>query len=101
MKNANELVQKFGMGDPKTCVYQFIYDENDSNEKKIIQYFIMHGLGLCIKVYSNMAHMFYAWSFSHNKSVPVAIKNNKYFLSLNTKTTVFSWGSINNNKNRT
>ena len=34
MKNANELVQKFGMGDPKTCVYQFIYDENDSNEKR-------------------------------------------------------------------
>ena len=49
------------MGDPKTCVYQLIYDENDSDETKIIQYFIMHGLGLCMKVDSYVAHMFYAW----------------------------------------
>ena len=26
---ANEFVQKFGMGDPTTCVYQFICDEID------------------------------------------------------------------------
>ena len=32
-----------GLGDPTTCVYQFIFDENDSNDTKIIQYFIMHG----------------------------------------------------------
>ena len=86
---ADEFVQKLGMGDPKRCVYQFIYYEKDSVDTEIIQYFIMHGLGLCIKVDIYVAHMFYAWKFSHDKAVPTSIKNNKYFLSLNTHTTLF------------
>ena len=67
------------MGDPTTCVYQFIYNKNNNGDTKIIQYFIMRGLGLCIKVDIYVAHMFYAWSFSHNTAVPIAIKKNKYF----------------------
>ena len=45
---ANEFVQKLGFGDPTTCVYQLIYDEKENVDTKIIQYFIMHGLGLYI-----------------------------------------------------
>ena len=41
---ANELVQNLEMGDPKTCIYLFIYHENDSDGTKIIQYFIINGL---------------------------------------------------------
>ena len=48
-----------GLGDTTTCVYQLIFDENDSKDTKIIQYFIMHGLGLCIKLDNFGAHMFY------------------------------------------
>ena len=59
----------------------------------------MHGLGLCIKVDSYVAHSFYAYSFSHNTSVPIDKNNNTYFLSLNKNTTVFSWGPGNSNKN--
>ena len=59
----------------------------------------MHGLGLCINVDSYVAHMFYAWSLSHNPEVPIAKKKNKYFLSLNTNTTIFGWGAGNSNKN--
>ena len=55
----NALVQKLGMGDPKTCDYQIIYGKNDSDDTDIIQYCIMHGPGLCINVYSYVAHMFY------------------------------------------
>ena len=51
---ANDFVNKLGMGDPTTCVYQFIYDENYNNDTQITQYFIMYGLGLCIKVDSYM-----------------------------------------------
>ena len=86
------------MGDPTTRVYQFIYDEKESVDTEIIKYFIMHGLGLCIKVNSYVAHMIYAWSFSHNIAVPIATDNNKYSLSLNTHTTVFSLGYGNSNK---
>ena len=97
---ANKFVQKLGMGYPITCFYKFMYNENDSDDTHITQYFIMHGLGLCIKVNSYVARMFYAWSFSHNTAVTIAKKKNKYFLSLNTNTTVFAWGSCNSNKNR-
>ena len=86
------------MCDPTTCVYQFIYDEKDSVDTEIIQYFIIHGLGLCIKVDFYVAHMFYAWSLSHNEEFPIAVKNNKYPLSMNTHTTLFYWSSGNSNK---
>ena len=56
---ANEFIEQLGMGDPTTSVYQFIYDEKESIDTEIIQYFVMHGLGLCIKVDSYVAHMFY------------------------------------------
>ena len=59
----------------------------------------MHGLGLCAKADSYVAHMFYAWSFSHNTSVSISKKNNKYLLSLNTNNTLFYWGSGNYNVN--
>ena len=59
----------------------------------------MHGLGLRIKVDNFVAHMFYTWSFSHNTSVPINKNKNKYFLSLNTITTVFSWEDGNSIKN--
>ena len=58
-KNANNFVQQLGMGDSTTCVYQFMYDEKDSVDTEIIKYFIMHGLGLCIKVNSYVTHILY------------------------------------------
>ena len=95
---ANIFVEKLGMGDPTTCVYQLIYDEKDSVDTEIIKYFILHGFGLCIKLDSYAVHMFYEWSLSHNTSVPISINNNKYSLSLNTHTTIFAWGYGNSDK---
>ena len=46
------------LGDPTTCIYQFILDENESNETNIIQHFITYRLGLCIKLNSFVAHVF-------------------------------------------
>ena len=60
----------------------------------------MYGMELCIRVDSYVAHMFYACSFSHDIAVPIAIKKNKYFIFLNTDTTIFSWVTKNHNKNR-
>ena len=61
----------------------------------------MYGLGLCIKLNSFVAHMFYPWSFSHNAAVLIATKQNTYFISLDLYNTVFSWVDGNSNKNRT
>ena len=45
IKYSNEFIQNLGLGNLTTCVYHFIFDENVSNDTKIIQYFIMHVLG--------------------------------------------------------
>ena len=71
------FVQNLGMGGPTTCVYQLIYDETDKIDTQITKHIIMHGLGLCIKVDSYVAHMFYALSFSHNTSVHISKNKNK------------------------
>ena len=77
IKYAKNFLQKLDMDDPTTCAYRFIYDKKDKNDTQISQYFTMHRLGLCIKVDSYVAHLFYAWSFIHNTSVSIAIKKNK------------------------
>ena len=86
LKYANEFVEILWIGDRITSFYQFIYDEKESIPTEIIQYFIMHGFGLCIKVDSNIAHIFYVWSFIHNIAVAITIKENKYVFSLNSHT---------------
>ena len=86
------------LGYPTICVYQFIFDSNESNDTQIIQYCIIHGLVLCIELNSFVAHMFYAFSFGHNTAVDISINQNKYFLCLNKYTTVFAWGASNSNK---
>ena len=79
-KYANESFEQLGVGDTTTCVYQSTYYENDSVDTEIIQYFIMHGLGIFIKMDSCVAHMLYTHSFSDNTSVPITKKKNKYFI---------------------
>ena len=74
---ANEFVEILGMGDPTTYFYQLVYDETGNADTEIIQYSIMHGFVLRIKVDSYVANMLYKWSFSHNTAVPIAIKKNK------------------------
>ena len=74
---ANNFVQKLGMGDPTICVNQLTYNEKYKNDTQITQYFIMHGLGLFIKVDISVAHLFYACSFSHNTSIPISKNKNK------------------------
>ena len=64
--------------DPTTRVYQFIFYQEDSSDTNITQYFVMHELGLCAKLNSYVAHMFYAWSFSNNTSVPIYVKQEKH-----------------------
>ena len=96
---SNEFVQNLGIGDSTTYGYIFIHDENDNYDTKTIQYFVTHGLGLCIRVDSYVEHMCYACSFIHNTSVPIYIKNIKYYRSLNTNTALFAWGAYNPNKN--
>ena len=52
--DANEFIRNMGLGDPKTCVYHFIFDKYDNNDTNIILYFVMHRLELCINLNSVM-----------------------------------------------
>ena len=35
IQHANEFIQNMGLGDSKTCVYKFIFDENDIHDTKL------------------------------------------------------------------
>ena len=58
---ANECIQNLGISHPTSFVHQFIYDENDNDEMKTMQYFLMNGLVLFINVDRYVEHMFYAF----------------------------------------
>ena len=75
--------------------------KHDSNDTKIIRFFVVHGLGLCMKLNGFVSHTFYAWSCSNNTEVPIYVKHNEYYLYLHTNTTMFAWGGVNSNKNIT
>ena len=79
------------------CLSVYFYKE-DSGDTQIIQYYVMRGLGLCIKLNSSVEHMFYAWSFSHSTAVRIYMKQNSYLLSLDKYNTMFAWGGSNSNK---
>ena len=64
-----------GLGDPKTFVYQVTFDKQDTDNTHMIKYVFMEGLVICIKLNSYVAHIFYAWLFIHNASVPILIKH--------------------------
>ena len=55
------FIHNIGLGDPTTCVYQFIFDKKDINGTQIKQYFVMHRLGLCTILNSYVLHMLYEW----------------------------------------
>ena len=40
IKYANYFILNMGLGDPTTCVYQFIFDENYINDTKIKKYLL-------------------------------------------------------------
>ena len=80
---SNEFIHNMGFGDPTTCVYQYILDKDYSNNAKFLQYFVMHGLILYIRLNSYVEHVFYEWSFSHNTAVPiVALCTNRTTIAL-------------------
>ena len=64
----------------KQVFIKLTFPENGSNDTEIVQYFIMYGLGLCIKLNIFVSHMFYTWSFSNNSALSIASnqKNNLF-----------------------
>ena len=83
------------MGCPTTFVYQFTFDKEDRKYIQVIQYFLIYGLGIWIKLDSCAEHMFNFFLLIHNIKIPIVLKGNKYDLPLNTFTTVFPQGDGN------
>ena len=82
-------------------VFIRVFNKDHSNDTNIIHYFVLHGLLLFIRLNNYVENMFYAYSFSHNTAVPISINQDKYYLSLSTYTTLFSWSGGNSNKHQT
>ena len=65
-------------------IISIFIDKEDSGDTQILQKFGIDVQGLCIKLNSDVAYMFYAWSFNYNISVPIYMKQKKYYLFLHT-----------------
>ena len=80
------------LGKSTTCVYQFLVDDCFENASPdIIQYFLLDGLFLCVRMGSHVCHMFYGHTFSHRTSVGIAIINGMVHYNHN-NINIFAWG---------
>ena len=82
-----------GIGNPKTCVYQFIIAKSNEHNEVITQLFKMNGLGLCVNLKFRVSHMFHGWNFSYYTNVPIIFRKSKNYLYCDDYTTFFYWDS--------
>lgn len=76
-----------------TCVYQMIQPVPATEKYEFIQYFIMRGLGCCVRLGSHVSHMFYASHFSHCTAVCILLQNDKIWFKHDMAYNVFAWGA--------
>ena len=70
-------MQNFGVGVSTTCGYMILGHSDVRIEgKTVLSYFIMNGLRTYVLLSSNLFHNFNAYSYSHQTSVPIIIKDN-------------------------
>jgi len=93
---ALKWLEAFGLGTPTTCVYQFVHDSVEEEERQdleIEQLFVMSGLGICVRLGSHIGHSFYGHVFKHCTAVGLVKRGGRLFFSLNdSRFTVFAWG---------
>ena len=88
-----DWIDLYGLGTPTTCVYQFVTGSSVCMPD-IIQYFIMDGVGICVRLRSHVGHMFYGHSFRHRTAVPIFVCNGIVDSpSISNRFVVFAWGS--------
>ena len=93
---AKTFIERLGFGVPTTCGYQFVNDEDDeeNDDFECFQYFVMPGLGICVRVRENSTHGFYAFSFTHLTAIPLVISKGRLYIHLpGSDFTVFVWGA--------
>mmetsp|Transcript_7289 Transcript_7289/g.13285 ORF Transcript_7289/g.13285 Transcript_7289/m.13285 type:complete len:637 (-) Transcript_7289:103-2013(-) len=85
---------RLGIGSASTCAYQFVYrTESLKDEIELVQYFILAGLGVSVRMSSFVVHMMYAHTFSHMTAMPLVIKSGKVYSKSNGDVNVFAWGA--------
>ena len=75
-----------------TCVYQF---KSPKTDKKylFIHYFIILGLGSCVRMGSHVSHMFYAGKFDCCTAITILILDDIIYFSTKEDFNVFEWGN--------
>ena len=74
----------------KKC--HFIIGKSHNNPVGIVQLLIMSRLDIWLNLKSNIAYMFYSWTFSHSTHVPLMFVKYEYYFCDYGDTSVCSWG---------
>ena len=90
---------------PTTLGYQYVWKhEEDKKRYNVVHHFVMHGLGLAIRLQDSMCHHFMAGAFAHSTGlcyleenwhedeIPIILNNAADFFH------VFAWGSAANTR---
>jgi hypothetical protein len=93
------LIQRYELGLPTTCGYQFVYNEENPlcQQKKLvpIQYFASDGLGVAMEIGDGDSHHFLGWLFSHRTTPCLLHDQSTNSIYLNNKEELFmvyAWG---------
>ena len=103
---ANRLLDTVGAGVHTTCGYYLCLDDmiNGGNGGRVSHndyfgYFLMSGLGCCVRLRHKHYHQFHAYDFDHNTAVPYVIMNGLVTFK-DTHVNMFAWGEENEETDR-
>jgi hypothetical protein len=83
-------------GTPCTCAYQHVLHPSWSSAV-LYQFFMLDGMGHCVRLENNIGHQFYAHTFVHRTSLCLSVFEGRvYFLSSDGLASVFAWGEGGN-----
>ena len=95
LKYYENMQQTFShMPIPTTCGYKIMKFQKEENcaEEEIISFFALVGLGISVRIRSNLYHHFYGSTFSHCTPATLKVKDGHVFL-YGDDFKVFAWGA--------
>lgn len=98
------------IGEPTHCCYQYVRPKEGCGMFcEVHSYFLMDGIGCCIRFSDFASIWFYGHSFVHRTSFPLVVSKGKVFTASNLlgelegtpRLEIFAWGSGGPKKNTT
>lgn len=96
LSNYKAFFNSFGTSCPTTCCYQHVETilarDSQSGEVKVLQVFVMLGLGLSFRVENYWNHIFHGGAVAHLTCIPMFFHEGKVYYRHHPLVVVLAWG---------